>query len=220
MLECGIVRPSQSPYSLSVLLVTKADNTWQFCIDYRALNSKTIKDKFSIPVIDELLEELHSAKYFTKLDLRSEYHLIRMYPTDVEKTTFRTHHGHYEFLVMPFSLTNTPSIFQALMNEVFHLYLHKFILVFFDDILVYNHSWADYLVHLQLVFDILTTQQLFLKRSKCCIAQRQVSYLGHIISGDGVAVDKSKFAMLTWIRSWLKKNISEAWLLKIRSCGC
>jgi hypothetical protein len=131
-----------------------------------------------------------------------------MYPKDIEKTVFRTHHDHFDFLVMPFGLTNAPSTFQALVNEVFQLHLCKFILVFFDDILVYSHSWTDHLAHLRLVFDILAIHQLFLKRSKCCIAQRQVSYLGHIISGEGVAVDNSKIAaMIDWPKPTAVKGL-------------
>jgi hypothetical protein len=114
--------------------------------------------------------------------------------TDMEKTTFRTHHSHFEFLVMLFSLTNAPNTFQALMNEIFQPYLQKFILVFFNDILVYSHSWVGHLAHLRFVFDLLATHQLFLKKSKCFIAQHQVSYLSHIISGEGVAVDNNKMA--------------------------
>lgn len=165
-----MIRPRQSPFSEPVLLVQKMDGSWRLCLDYQAFNQETIKDKYPIPVIDELLAELDGAVIFSKMDLHSRYHQIQMQADDIPMTALRTHEGHYEFLVMPFGLTNAPLTFQAFMNDVFKPFLHCFVLVFFDDILTYNKSLADHLVHLQAVLEVQLHQM--------SIAVEEVDYLG------------------------------------------
>jgi hypothetical protein len=188
-------------------LVKKKDGTWRFCTDYRALNATTVKDRFPIPTVDDMLDELYGASYFTKLDLQAGYHQVRVNPMDIPKTAFRTHNGHYEYLVMPFGLCNALSTFQAIMNSIFQPHLQKFILVFFDDILVYSPTWDMHLMHVRQTFEILQQHQFFVKASKCAFGQQELEYLGHIITNHGVKVDENKIsAMVAWPRP---TNISE-----------
>jgi hypothetical protein len=169
-------------------------------VDYRVLNSKTVHDMFPILVVVELLDELHGARYFTKLDLHSGYHQIRMDPADVEKTAFRTYHNHFKFLVMSFGLTNAPASFQALMNNVLQDFIRVFMLIFFDDILIFSDSWSCHLQHVCAVLQRLHEHNLTVKRSKCAFDTMSVAYLGHVISAKGVAMDADKVAT---VQAWL-----------------
>jgi hypothetical protein len=181
LLAMGHIRPIASPFSSSVVLVLKKDGTLRMCIDYIALD-KMIKNRYPILRIDELMDELHGAVFLTKIDLRSGYHQINIREQDIEKTTFRCCFGHFEFLVMSFGLTNATSTFQSCMNHIFRGQLRKFLLVFFDDILIYNKTWDEHLAHLEEVLGIMKAQSLYAKESKCEFGMRELLYLGHIIN--------------------------------------
>jgi len=201
LLEKGFIRPSVSPWGAPVLFVKKKDGSLRLCIDYRELNKVTIKNKYPLPRIDDLLDQLIGASVFSKIDLRSGYHQLRVKAEDIPKTAFRTRYGHYEFLVMPFGLTNAPAIFMDYMNRIFRPYLDKFVVVFIDDILIYSKSEKEHEEHLRIVLGILREKKLFAKLSKCEFWLSEVKFLGHVISQEGVAVDPSKVeAVLAWER--------------------
>ena len=188
----GWIRPSQSPYGAPILFVKKKDGTTRMCTDYRALNKITKKNVYPLPRIDELLDRLEGAKFFTKIDLRQGYHQIRIAEADVEKTAFRTRYGHYEYLVLPFGLTNAPATFMGLMNEVFRPLLDKSVVIYLDDILIFSRTWEDHLRDVGAVLERLRSSQLYAKMSKCEFGKESVEFLGHVVSNEGVSVDAKK----------------------------
>lgn len=201
LLDKGVIRPSVSPWGAPVLFVKKKDGSMRLCIDYRELNKMTIKNKYHLPRIDDLFDQLKGAAYFSKIDLRSGYHQLKIKPEDVSKTAFRTRYGHYEFLVMPFGLTNAPAAFMDLMNRVFKKYLDKFVIVFIDDILIYSKSQEEHAEHLRLVLETLRKERLYAKFSKCEFWLSKVQFLGHIVSSEGIFVDPAKVeAVANWER--------------------
>ncbi|WP_354666198.1 reverse transcriptase family protein [Nostoc sp. GT001] len=192
LLDKGFIRPSTSPWGSPVLFVKKKDGSLRLCIDYRQLNRVTVKNKYPLPRIDELFDRFQGSSVFSKIDLRTGYHRIRVKDADVMKTAFRTRYGHFEFIVMPFGLTNAPTVFMALMNRVFQPYLDRFVVVFIDDILVYSRSDSEHEEHLATVLGVLREQRLYAKLSKCEFWLKSVAFLGHVISATGIAVDPSK----------------------------
>ena len=199
LLSKGFIRPSTSPWGAPVLFVKKKDGSLRLCIDYRQLNRATIRNQYPLPIIDELFDQLHGSRVYSKIDLRSGYHQLRVRENDVSKTAFRTRYGHYEFLMMPFGLTNAPAAFMDLMNRVFSPYLDKFVIVFIDDILVYSGSPEEHAEHLRAVLQILRECQLYAKFSKCQFWLDKVAFLGHVISEKGISVDPQKIeAIVNW----------------------
>jgi hypothetical protein len=199
LLEKGYIRPSTSPWAVPVLFVEKKDGTKRMCIDYRALNEVTVKNKYTLLRIEDLFDQLRGTSMFSKIDLRSGYHQLRIRSLDILKTTFITKYGLYEFMVMSFGLTNAPAYFMYLMNNVFMDYLDKFIVVFIDDILVYSQNEQEHVEHLRKVLQRLRDCQLYAKLSKCKFWISEVLFLGHIINRDGLAVDPKKVeVILDW----------------------
>jgi hypothetical protein len=196
-----------SHWGAPFLFVKKKYRTLRLCIDFRQLNNVTIKNKYPLPRIDDLFDQFKDAKIFSKIDLGSGYHQVRIKDEDIKKTTLRTRYGHYKFTVVPFGLSNAPIVLMCLMNGVFREYLDKFIIVFLDDILVYSKSKEENEKHLRMVLQVLRENQLYAKLRKCSFYQKQIHYLGHIITKDGIAVDPEKIEA---IREWsVLKNVTK-----------
>ncbi|GKD19973.1 putative reverse transcriptase domain-containing protein [Tanacetum coccineum] len=175
------------------------DGSFRMCIDYRELNKLTVKNRYPLPRIDDLFDQLQGSQFFSKIDLRSGYHQLRVHEDDIPKTAFRTRYGYFEFTVMPFGLTNAPAIFMDLMNRVCRLYLDKFMIVFIDDILIYSKTQEEHVEHLRLVLELLKKEKLYAKFSKWEFWLREVQFLGHVINGNGIHVDPSKIeAVKNW----------------------
>lgn len=199
VLDAGLIQLSKSPFSSPMLLVKKKDDSWRCYIGYHALNVITVKDRFPMPTIDELLDELGEASWFSKLDLRQGFHQIRMVEIDIPKTAFLTHQGHYKYRVMPFGLCNALATFRATMNKVLKPFLCKFNAIFFNDILIYSSSLPYHVQHLEAVFVVLAEAQFHLRQSKCLFARKNLQNLGHIVSTSGVAPEPAKIpAMVDW----------------------
>jgi RNase H-like domain found in reverse transcriptase/Reverse transcriptase (RNA-dependent DNA polymerase)/Integrase zinc binding domain/Chromo (CHRromatin Organisation MOdifier) domain/Retroviral aspartyl protease len=200
LLKKEFIQPSKSPYGAPVLFIKKKDSGLRLCIDYRALNKQTIKNKCPIPRIDELLDRMKDARFFSKLDLKSGYHQIRISPDDVHKTAFRTRYGHFEYKVMSFGLVNAPATFTTLMNQVFHDLLDVCVVVYLDDILVFSHTEEEHLQHLETVLERLRSNKLYANPSKCEFLRTEIKYLGHVINAAGISADPDKIKA---VREWV-----------------
>ncbi|GJS73249.1 reverse transcriptase domain-containing protein [Tanacetum coccineum] len=195
----GFIRPSSSPWGAPILFVKKKDGSFRMCIDYRELNKLTVKNRYPLPRIDDLFDQLQGSSIYSKIDLRSGYHQLRVREEDIPKTAFRTRYGHYEFQVMPFGLTNAPAVFMDLMNRVCKPYLDKFVIVFIDDILIYSRNEKEHEEHLKTILELLKKEELYAKFSKCEFWINTVRFLGHVINSSGIHVDPTKIeAVKNW----------------------
>ncbi|GJS72421.1 putative reverse transcriptase domain-containing protein [Tanacetum coccineum] len=195
----GFIRPSTSPWGAPVLFVKKKDGSFRMCIDYQELNKLTVKNRYPLPRIDDLFDQLQGSSTYSKIDLRSGYHQLRVRDEDIPKTAFRTRYGHYEFQVMPFGLTNAPAVFMDLMNRVCKPYLDKFVIVFIDDILIYSRNKEEHADHLRIILELLKKEKLYAKFSKCDFWISIVQFLGHVIDSQGIHVDPAKIeAVKNW----------------------
>nr|GFC50688.1 putative reverse transcriptase domain-containing protein [Tanacetum cinerariifolium] len=188
----GFIRPSSSHWGASVLFVKKKDGSFRMCIDFRELNKLTVKNRYPLPRIDDLFDQLQGSSVYSKIDLRSGYHQLRVREEDIPKTAFRTRYGHYEFQVMPFGLTNAPAVFMDLMNRVCKPYLDKFVIVFIDDILIYLKDEKKHEEHLKAILELLKKEELYAKFSMCEFWIPKVQFLGHMIDSQCINMDPAK----------------------------
>ncbi|GKE39261.1 putative reverse transcriptase domain-containing protein, partial [Tanacetum coccineum] len=195
----GFIRPSSSPWGAPVLFVKKKDGSFRMCIDYRELNKLTVKNRYPLPRIDDLFDQLQGSQFFSKIYLRSGYHQLRVHEDDIPKTAFRTRYGHFEFTVMPFGLTNAPTVFMDLMNRVCRPYLDKFVIMFIDDILIYSKTQEEHVEYLRLVLELIKKEKLYAKFSKCEFWLSKVQFLRHVINGNVIHVDPSKIEV---VKNW------------------
>ena len=197
LIDHKFIQPSTSPFGAPVLFVKKKDGTKRLCIDYRALNEITVKNVYPLPRVDDLLNQLHGAKCFSKIDLRSGYHQVRIHQDDIHKTAFNTRYGHFEFCVLPFGLTNAPATFMHLMQHLFQKHLDSFVIIYLDDILIYSPEEATHRKHVRIVLDILRQNKLFAKLSKCEFFKSSLSFLGHVVSANGVSMEPDKIEAIS-----------------------
>ena len=206
LLEKGMIRPSSSPFCSPVLLVQKKDGSYRMCIDYRALNKHTIKNRFPVPRIEDIFDRLQGSSYFSRIDLKSGYHQIRIVPEDIHKTAFRTQFGLYEYVVMPFGLTNAPATFNRMMEKIFQKH-RAFVGVFFDDIIIHSSTLEEHKAHLQTVFEELQAHKLYVNDKKSEFFMTEIKYLGHVISKEGIRMDPDKLQV---INEWpVPRNLHE-----------